>query len=61
MINNHCHIVYDLDDVLADFWGTALPIMNSKFGLNLVKESFNLKYVRKSSFESKYTNPTEGG
>ena len=26
------HIVYDIDDVLADFWKTALPLFNQEFG-----------------------------
>jgi len=26
------HIVYDIDDVLADFWKTALPLFNEIFG-----------------------------
>lgn len=25
------HIVYDIDDVLADFWKTALPLFNDEF------------------------------
>lgn len=32
------HIVYDIDDVLADFWNTALPIFNYHFNTNLKKE-----------------------
>jgi uncharacterized HAD superfamily protein len=26
------HIVYDIDDVLADFWKTTLPLFNQEFG-----------------------------
>lgn len=35
-----CHIVYDLDDVIANFWGTALPILNKVYGSQLHKEEF---------------------
>lgn len=34
------HIVYDIDDVLADFWGTTLPIMNKVLKTDLTKEQF---------------------
>jgi len=31
--NNPIHIVYDIDDVLADFWDTALPLFNKRFAI----------------------------
>lgn len=34
------HIVYDIDDVLADFWGTALPMMNQHFSTDVEKHHF---------------------
>ncbi|MDX1532619.1 MAG: hypothetical protein R3230_00265 [Nitrosopumilaceae archaeon] len=34
------NIVYDLDDVLADFWQTVLPKMNQEFGTSVKKSQF---------------------
>jgi uncharacterized HAD superfamily protein len=33
-----CSIVYDIDDVLADFWKTALPLFNKEFNKDLKLE-----------------------
>ena len=35
-----CHIVYDMDDVLADFWKTALPLLNKEFGKDIKRSDF---------------------
>lgn len=39
-MNSKCHIVYDIDDVLAEFWGTVLPAMNNYYRKNVKKEHF---------------------
>jgi len=31
----------DADDVLFDFWGTAIPVFNRKFGMNVSKDAFH--------------------